>query len=637
MYSRSKRLVRIVVSILALTTCKSAWSIVLDWEGNLDANWASSANWSPAQTPTNGDALVFAGTTQTSTSNDLIIDTLIEGILFSNTGNGQNFTLSGNRILLNEDIRTTLVASAANDLIEDEIALDIVLNTAGIGINTGTGHNVRVTGNISGAQELEINNGNGSQDDGRVTLAGQNSHASTRLMGGTLVILNNTALGSGAFIIEDRSNNDPVLELGSDGLNLSNDISVTNQGRNKTIRFDLAGTNAATLSGNLFLDETTAGNRFEIGENEILTLAGQISGRGGINLRREGGSGTLVVSGDNINSGNNIIEQGTLVLESSTALGTGRLDIENRGTSAATDPVLELLPGLNIANTIRIRNSGGNKTIRFDRPGSNQTELSGPITLQESTRGNFDVDVGLEDRLEISGVIGSNGAAGVNKIGLGILVLSGANTNDRGIVVAEGTLEVNGDSSRASGVVEVDPGAVIQGSGRIGGDLNLSGELSPGEAGIGSFTVRDADFEDGSSFNFEFDSSAPAATFADVLVATRDLSLNGSINLGLTDTAAASGPLAVGTVVTLVNYNRNYNGGLFSYNGITLAEGDEFNAGLNRFQINYESTTFGDNFGDDQTSDTAVTLTAVVPENSAFAFLVGLIALTLVGNRRPRR
>ena len=160
---------------------------VLDWGGSLDLNWASAENWTPERTPTAGDQLVFQGSLNTSTINDLFTDTLINGIDFTNTANDQNFLLSGNRIVLDSDIQTTAVADPSSDLIEDEITLAIVLITADIGLNTGTGHNLKVSGVISGAQQLEINNGSRAQDDGVVTLFAANTYtAGTLLRGGTL-------------------------------------------------------------------------------------------------------------------------------------------------------------------------------------------------------------------------------------------------------------------------------------------------------------------------------------------------------------------------------------------------------------------------------------------------------------------
>ena len=66
---------------------------VCTWNGQgTDNKWSTAANWSGNAAPVAGDQLVFAGTTQTSTQNDLAAGTSFQSIEFQGSG----FSLSGN-------------------------------------------------------------------------------------------------------------------------------------------------------------------------------------------------------------------------------------------------------------------------------------------------------------------------------------------------------------------------------------------------------------------------------------------------------------------------------------------------------------------------------------------------------------
>jgi fibronectin-binding autotransporter adhesin len=74
----------------------------------------------------------------------------------------------------------------------------------------------------------------------------------------------------------------------------------------------------------------------------------------------------------------------------------------------------------------------------------------------------------------------------ITKLDGGTLTLSGANTYDGSTTVRGGTLLVNGDSSAASGALTVHNGAVLGGTGAIGGavtmnDVTSGTTLSPGD------------------------------------------------------------------------------------------------------------------------------------------------------------
>ncbi|MEM7791614.1 MAG: autotransporter-associated beta strand repeat-containing protein, partial [Verrucomicrobiota bacterium] len=415
-------------------------AIILTWNGSSSNLISEAANWDEGLAPDGDDSLVFAGTVNSTVTNDLAAGTQIEGIEFTNTANGESFNLAGNRILLSGNIQTTAVADPSTESIEDTISFDIELSTANLGINTGSGHSAQVSGVVSGSQELDINNGTNEQDDGIVILSAANTYSGgTRLMGGRLVLQNDAALGSGALLVEDRSNTNPVLSIGQNGLTIGNDITFSDQGGSKTILFDVAGSNTAEMTGNLILNETGGtNNRIAVGADNVLTYSGVISGDGRLVLHRSSTGGTLVLTNANTFTGGFLLEEGTLRLENDNALGTGLLTIQDRGVN----PIVDLAGGLTIANDITITNRGGNKRIQVTGTGSLNATLNGAILIEETAQRNFDFLVGGDDTLTVNGLVSGTAGAGVEKLNGGTLVLANnANSFAGDLYITSGTVE----------------------------------------------------------------------------------------------------------------------------------------------------------------------------------------------------
>ena len=138
-------------------------------------NGSTAGNWSRkgiAAAPIAGDQLVFAGTTQTSTQNDLAA-AKFQSIEFQ----GSNFTLSGNRISLAGSI--TVDAGATADTIS--LGIDLSGATANVGV-ADSGSSLTIAGTLSGKGGLT------KTGDGTLTLGGTNSYGGvTRISAGTLL------------------------------------------------------------------------------------------------------------------------------------------------------------------------------------------------------------------------------------------------------------------------------------------------------------------------------------------------------------------------------------------------------------------------------------------------------------------
>ncbi|MFN6095280.1 MAG: PEP-CTERM sorting domain-containing protein, partial [Verrucomicrobiota bacterium] len=163
--------------------------------------------------------------------------------------------------------------------------------------------------------------------------------------------------------------------------------------------------------------------------------------------------------------------------------------------------------------------------------------------------------------------------------------------------------------------------------GSIGGALSVSGQLSPGNS-IESIGASSVSFMNGSTYAYELNSSVLGG---DLLYTTGALNIASTTTLSLTE--LASGTLAMNGKLTLISYG-TWNGGLFTYNGNTLNNGDKFTLGSNEWLFKYDDTSGGNNFLSDQAGASKYITMTVVPEPNV-AMMVGSLALmTLLRRRR---
>jgi autotransporter-associated beta strand protein len=128
----------------------------------------------------------------------------------------------------------------------------------------------------------------------------------------------------------------------------------------------------------------------------------------------------------------------------------------------------------------------------------NAVTIGGNVILGDATNDgklNFSagVDLGAVDRtLTTASSVAFNGAVsgsgGITKAGSATLTLGANNTYLGNTVLSQGSLIINGDQSSATGAFTVASGAMLGGSGTIGGATTISGIHSPGNsAGVQTF------------------------------------------------------------------------------------------------------------------------------------------------------
>ncbi|MFN7709872.1 MAG: autotransporter domain-containing protein [Holosporales bacterium] len=216
------------------------------------------------------------------------------------------------------------------------------------------------------------------------------------------------------------------------------------------------GTSGAAVAEDLFL-MTGANLVLEPGAGETMTFAGTLAddspaslpggaykpGAGAGAKVVKAGAGTVVFSSANSFSGGLDLNQGTVLLEQSTAMGSGPLNLGG-GT-------LGLGQNMNFANSTAVSAASA-----LDN-GGNTVALTSPVT----------------------------GSGSLRLQGAGTWVVNASMPHTGTLDVTAGQLILNGTHA---GPVEVYPGAILSGNATIGDSLVNGGTLSPGNS-IGTLSV----------------------------------------------------------------------------------------------------------------------------------------------------
>jgi autotransporter-associated beta strand protein len=205
---------------------------------------------------------------------------------------------------------------------------------------------------------------------------------------------------------------------------------------------------------------------------------GVFSGSIGGNLSlTKAGAGYLTLSGPSTHSGGTTLSGGQLNINHASALGTGALTIAD-GVS---------LDNTSGAPITLVANNTINWNGNFTFVGSKSLNLgNGAVTM------NADRTVNVQtNTLAMGGVGQSGGTRFLAKNGAGTLQIGGTSTYAGVTTINGGALIVNGSLATAS-TVAVNPGAILGGSGIVGGVVNVAtnGLLAPGGVGsVGTLTL----------------------------------------------------------------------------------------------------------------------------------------------------
>ncbi|HEY4074967.1 MAG TPA: autotransporter domain-containing protein [Herbaspirillum sp.] len=345
-------------------------------------------------------------------------------------------------------------------------------------------------------------------------------------------------------ILFNGANNQLKLQGGS---NIVGNLELSNGG----------GATISALNGGLSLsNDIVLGSASDLSFDTSvagLTVAGIISGAGTVTAN--GGSGSLIITGNNTYTGITTINAGnTLQVGNNAASGS-------LGTGAVADAgtlIFNRIDAVIVANAISgggvLNQSGTGTTILTGANNYSGATTVTAGTLQIGNGGTVGslgtgavlIDTGAilsfnrSDTVTAINDIGGTGT--LNKNGSGNLILTGTNSFSGNTNVNIGTLSVNGS---IAGDITVNSGAALGGSGSVGNvDLLSGGILAPGNS-IGTLTVNDnLNFAAGSIYRVE----ANAAGSADRTDVLGNLAING----GTVDVQAGAGSFAQNTTYTIL-------------------------------------------------------------------------------------
>ncbi len=271
---------------------------------------------------------------------------------------------------------------------------------------------------------------------GDVILSGDNTYGGvTDVKAGGLVVDNTNALGGTAngTVVETGAALELETSVSGEAIQLSGD-GIPFDGHNTGALHNISNNN--TTTGNVLTGTITLAANTTIGVNSgsTLTIAapGSITGATGFTLTKEL-TGTLILGAADTYAGNTNVNQGVLVLQNPTSLGTtgsagftttvlDGAQLQLQGGITVAGQTLQLT-GTGVFATGALLDSGGNDTwqgpVNFgDNPGFNPgTPLTGTVSVGVTN---------LSDTLIIAGALGMASAlpTGLTKTGLGKLVLT---------------------------------------------------------------------------------------------------------------------------------------------------------------------------------------------------------------------
>lgn len=453
------------------------------------------------------------------------------------------------------------------------------------GGNTGTS-SVRISGNgtltntYTGGIVLGTDGGSGHG----LTLHAGTSFGTLHVT--TLAITNPTGMTAGtAGALTIAGGADSRVRLST--ANSYTGGTIISSGRLQLNNAGALGSGTLTINGGGFVQgfgSYTSNTNNAMVWNGNFTAEGSLTtdmGTGAVNLGATGTDTTRTINSSNTGTTGNtgfvvrgVISDGTNGFTTNlTKSGTGILTLGGAntysGNTTITAGTLRMITNNNRLPTTTTLDIGASGTFDMNQRSQSVAGLTGTGTVQNSAATTTST-VTVTGTSTFGGVIRNNGGTGgtvaLTKSTGGTLTLTGANTYTGATNVTAGALIIGAGGSLGNTAVTVAAGAAFGGTGTLGGSLNVSGDVSPGNS-PGTLNTGALTLQSTANLSFELDGLAETN---DLLNVTGNLILNGTLNV------ANLGDLQTGSY-TLINYT-----GTLTDNGLdfgSMASG--FNYSLN--------------------------------------------------------
>jgi len=302
-----------------------------DWD-SYSAIAANQSNWNLNNIPTAAlvDSLQFAGSTQTTTNNN--ISGLTVGSIAFNSG-ASAFTVGGNAITLNSGIAnnsSNLQTVNLNITLGGLQSFDAASGNLAIGSAIANGSNtLTVTGSNNTAISGVIGSGSGGlvkNGAGTLTLSGANTYTGdTTVSAGKLIVSSTGVINSSANATSNLSVTGGELQIDASGA-----VTVGNAGSGATF----SGSSVATVNGTLTAPTVTMNGTSTL--QGTGTVVGNTTVGSSAILGPGNSIGTLTVTGNLTVNGTNKWEVNSGTSAADITVVTGNLDL------STTDSKLEI-------------------------------------------------------------------------------------------------------------------------------------------------------------------------------------------------------------------------------------------------------------------------------------------------------
>ena len=526
---------------------------------------------------------------------------------------------AGNDIIFNGDVVATLGNGQGKASLQQTSGANMTLNSGRtITLNTGKegtlytwgGFTMQVDGQITGG-------GNLRKEDGGILLL---NNTGNNYGGVTKVILGEIRAGA-AGVLPDTT--ELVMAGGTVNLNGFSESVDSVTGSSGTVTGTAASTLTLLTSGSKSYSGTLAGGiALNMNGAGTQTLAGTISGVSTINVN----AGTLRF-GANDRWGNHQATSSAVItvnagatLESGGFFNTIANPVLAGGTVLLSGGASANYPAFAFKGTVTVNGSAASN-INVGGGANNLISIGATEANGATTFAVADATGSAAADLTINAPLKNNRAnddsaerpSELIKTGAGTLTLNGNNLYTGATSVNAGKLVINGTHVSTAGLITVQAGATIGGTGTVGDVTLADGAIfTPGNS-AGAFTVRDLYLGPGAVLEYEL--GAPnlgANPGSDRIDAQQFLQLDGTINI--TPITGFNAPSLVAGDRWLI---MTHAPGNLGDSGLAIGTAPVLSGGLG--------------FGIDTSSDGSVFL-AVVPEAGTGALL--LLGLAVLARRR---